>query len=142
MWGFLSEFWDAITGITIDAWEYTSDWFKQIGLSVAGALGAVFDWLLHYVNDFFIFMGWIFSGLRTLFIIFITPMTFFASFLKNFWSAAIQSPISIDDSLNVSSSGALAIFNLIPYWSTVGTILGVCLIAVAAFGILFLLLRI
>ncbi|GAI38972.1 unnamed protein product, partial [marine sediment metagenome] len=61
-WGFLGEFWDAITGATINAWEYTADWFKQIGLAVAGAIGGLFDYLIHYFSDLFVFLGWLFSA--------------------------------------------------------------------------------
>ncbi|GAI17084.1 unnamed protein product, partial [marine sediment metagenome] len=66
-WGFLGEFWDAITGATINAWEYTADWFKQIGLAVAGAIGNLFDFLIHYINDLFVFLGWLFSAIKELF---------------------------------------------------------------------------
>lgn len=138
MWGFLQEFWDAITAVG----ETSVEWFQNIGLAVSGAIGGAFDWLLHYINDFFIFLGWLFAGLRAIYSIFIAPMSFFANFLNNFWAGVSQSPIVIDSSLNVSSSGANAIFSLIPAWGTMGYILGICLIVVGSFGIIFLLMRI
>ena len=142
MWGFLQEFWDAVSATTINAWEYTADFFKNIGLAVAGAMGGAFDWLLHYVSDFFIFLGWIFGGLRTLFSIFTAPMSFFANFLHNFYNAAMQNPVAIASDLNIYSTSTLAIFNSIPAWGTMTYILGICLIAVAAFGIIYLLMSI
>jgi len=142
MWGFLQEFWDAVASTTISAWEYTDSWFKNIGLAVAGAIGGAFDWLLHYVSDFFIFLGWIFAGLRTLFSIFIAPMSFFANFLRNFWGSATQSPVAIADNLNIYSTSTMAIFNAIPAWDTMTYVLGICLLLVGAFGVIYLLMRI
>jgi len=65
-WGFLGEFWNAITEKTLDAWVYTVDWFQQIGLATAGALGNLLDYLIHSLSDFFVFLGWLFSAIKEL----------------------------------------------------------------------------
>jgi hypothetical protein len=141
MWGYLQEFWDAVSGVVLDAWEYTAEWFQAVGNAVAGAVGGLFDWLLHYGNDFFVFMGWLISGIKQLFVIFTAPMSYVFTFLKAFWQTATKPPIEIEGALNVSTN-AMGILQSIPYWATLTIVLGVGVLVVGAVGIIYLLLRI
>jgi len=142
MWGYLTEFWNAITEVVVEAGTYTADWFQSIGNAVAGAVGGLFDWLLHYGNDFFVFMGWLISGIGHIFVIITAPLSYFFTFLKAFWLNASKSPVEIVAALNVSSPSADAIFQFIPYWDTMTYILGVGVLVIGAVGIIYLLLRV
>lgn len=142
MWGFLSEFWDAIQEVVIAGGIYTIDFFQSIGNAVAGALGGAFDWLLHYINDFFIFAGWVLTQVKTLFIIFTAPLSYFYSFLKGFWGEVSGPPVEMPSVLNVYSTSTLQILDAIPYWDTMTAMLGVLVLVVGAGGIIYLLMRI
>jgi hypothetical protein len=142
MWGYLSEFWNAITGVSLDAWNYTAEFFQSIGNAVAGALGGAFDWLWHNVNDFFIFAGWVLTQVKTLFIIFTAPLSYFYSFVKGFSGSVFKPPVEIPAILNVYSTSTLQIFNAIPYWDTMTAMLGVALLLVGAGGVIYLLMKI
>ena len=80
MWGYLEQFWNAITQVG----DYTIEWFRNIGNAVAGAIGGMFDWLIHYVSDVFIFLGWLFSILKELIMTFLSPVAYTFNFLKSF----------------------------------------------------------
>jgi len=141
MWGFLGEFWSTITQTTINAWEYTVDWFQNIGLAVAGALGGLFDWLLHYLNDLFLFAGWIWHGIATLFTIIIYPFEFIFSFIYAFFNNALAAPVIIDPALSVVSTTTSEILGAIPYWTTLIYILGIAIIAIVGFSLILLILK-
>lgn len=139
-WGFLGEFWDAITGATIDAWEYTADWFKQIGLAVAGAIGGLFDYLIHYFSDLFVFLGWLFSAIKELFLAILLPISFLTSFLKGFISNAIKEPI-VPETEGFATS-TLEIFETLPYWATLSQVLGFCVIFIIGIAIILTISKI
>lgn len=139
MWGFLGEFWNAITQTTIDAWVYTTTWFQNVGLAVAGAIGALFEWLLHYINDIVLFFGWIAGIAKTFFLTLILPITYLYNFIASFLGSATQPPISIESALNVYSTTTMQVFNTIPYWTTIQSILGFGVLIAGAGGIIWLL---
>lgn len=142
MWGYLQEFWGAVSGVVINAWDFTAEYFQSIGNAVAGAVGGLFDWLLHYGNDFFVFLGWLISGIGHIFVIFTAPLSYIFTFLKSFWLNAAKPPVEIAAALNASSTSAAAIFSLIPYWDTMTSVLGVAMLVVGGVGIIYLLLRV
>lgn len=139
MFGYLSEFWDAVVGETLTAWEYTADWFKQIGNAVAGAIGNLFYFVLHYINDLFVFLGWLFTILRELISYMLMPMTFALSFLKGFFSKAFATPTDFTD--YSWASNVLGIFSAIPYWNTIITVLTVAIFLVVVFFTFKILLK-
>jgi hypothetical protein len=134
-WGFLAEFWDTISSQTVGGVEYGINWFKQIGLAVAGAIGSIFEYLIHAVSDVFVFLGWIFSALKQVILALLLPLTYLFNFLKGFLTNAIKTPIVPETSYAFSSS-TMAIFNKIPYWSVLSHILGIALMIIAGFAIL------
>jgi len=140
-WGFLGEFWNAVSSKTINAWEYTADWFKQIGLAVAGAIGGLFDYLIHYFSDFFVFLGWLFSAIKEMVLATILPISYIGNFLKGFIINAIKTPISPEIDYAFSTS-TMEIFETIPYWSIISSVLGICILILGGFAILRLILRI
>jgi len=142
MWGYLSEFWNEVSGVVIDAWDYTADWFYQVGNAVAGAVGGLFDWLLHYINDLFIFATWLVGGLKTMFSILMLPLNAIFTFIRAFWLNAIKDPIAIDPNLDISGLPFLQIVSAIPYWDTLTAVLGLCLILVGGGATLLILLKV
>ena len=139
-WGFLGEFWNSITSQTINAWEYTTDWFKQIGLAVAGAIGSLFDFLIHYISDLFVFMGWLFSAIKELFLAILLPIGYLTAFLKGFITNIIKTPVIPETP--VIAPETMEIFNSLPYWALLSQMLGYCMIFIIGIGIIYLILKI
>lgn len=141
MWGYLSEFWDSVSGVALDAWDYTADWFYQVGNAVAGAIGGLFDWLLHYLHDLFVFAGWLFTALKLFFTTLTMPLTYVYSFVKAFFLQAVKAPVEVSSELVFNSYSTTYIFNAIPHWQTLSAFLGVAVLLVGGVGVLYVLLR-
>ena len=141
MWDYLSQFWDAITGVVVDAGIYSIEWFQNIGNAVAGAIGGMFSWLVHYFNDLFIFLGWIFSILKELILVFTLPIFFIFNFLKAFTISAFSSPIVAGASYSFDPE-TMAVFENIPYWNTIIGVLGITALIVIGVAILKILLQV
>ncbi len=139
-WGFLGEFWNSITLQTINAWEYTADWFKQIGLAVAGAIGSLFDFLIHYISDLFIFIGWLFSAIKEVFLAILLPIGYITAFLKGLITNIIKTPIVPETP--VISPETLGIFESLPYWAILSQVVGYCIIFIVGIGIIYLVLKV
>lgn len=137
MWGFLTEFWDAITGVG----EYTIEFFENIGLAVAGAIGNLFNYIIHYTNDFFIFLSWVFSALKELTLAITLPLSYIFTFLRGFIINSTQEPIIPEVSYKFTTS-TMEIFETIPYWTTISITLGVGILIIGGIGILMLILKI
>lgn len=129
MWGFLQEFWNAITQVG----DYTIEWFQNIGLAVAGAVGNLFDFVLHYINDIAVFFYWIFSILGDIIGIFLLPLTYIFNFLKSLIQNAFATP---DDFSYNWSTDILSIFEAIPYWTTITSVIGTAIIVFAVFFVI------
>lgn len=139
-WGFLGEFWNAVAGKTINAWEYTSDWFKQIGLAVAGAIGGLFDYLIHYFSDFFVFLSWVFVALKQLVLATALPIDYMDSFLKGFVGNAIKEPPD-PEAIYTFATSTMEIFEAIPHWDILSMAIGICILVFGSVGIILLLTK-
>lgn len=133
MWGYLSEFWDSIFQVTLNAWEYTTAWFENIGNAVAGAVGNLLYSTLHYLNDTWVFLGWVFSLISNLISLFLLPLNYVIQFLRGFLVSVFSTPETF--SYNWGED-ILAVFNAIPYWSTMSIALGVCIFIFVIFFVL------
>lgn len=133
MWGYLSEFWNAVTNVTINAWEYSTAWFQAVGNAVAGAIGNLLYSTLHYLNDSWVFFGWIFSVISSIISLFLMPLTFIFQFLRGILISVFASPSPF--SYNWDSE-IIAIFQALPYWTTLSQVLGIC---ISIFVIFFVL---
>jgi hypothetical protein len=134
MWGYLSEFWDSIEEVG----STSVAWFQNIGNSVAGAVGNLFESTLHYLNDGWVFYGWIFGVISDLISLFLLPLNFVFQFLKGLLSEAFASPVDYSYSW---SSEVLDVFGHIPLWDTIGIVCGAGLVVIALFGLLWLLTK-
>lgn len=120
MWGFFDEYWSAITSSTVAAGEHTVDWFQNIGLAVAGAIGNLFNFALRFFNDAIIFFGWIFSLIGNIITIFLLPITWIFSFLKALLLAGFASPTDTNYTWLISVN---QILESVPYWTELMTAL-------------------
>lgn len=139
-WGFLAEFWNSITSQTLNAWEYTTDWFRQIGLAVAGAIGGLFDFLIHYISDFFIFLGWLFMAVKELFLAMLLPISYITAFFKGFITNITKTPIA--PATPIVGVATMEVFESLPYWGTLSLAIGYSLLFIIGIGIIYLVLKI
>lgn len=116
-WGYLSEFWDAITQQVVDAGVYTVGWFESLGNAVAGAIGSLFNDLIHHIYDLFYVNQYLIDNLQDLFEIVLTPLAWVFNFVKGFFISAF-----VEDTAPaityVFPDEIIGVFNSIPYWST------------------------
>jgi len=137
IWGYLTEFWNAITSVG----EYTIDFFRNIGNAVAGAIGNLFAFIIHSITDIFVFGGWVIKSLGTFFANILQPIKFVFGFLKSFIDGAFATPVSSDPIWDFNPE-LMSVFNAIPYWTTISTVLGVCVLFVIGMAIVKQLTRI
>lgn len=129
MWGYLSEFWDAITEVG----GTTIEWFQSLGNAVAGAIGQLFYSTLHYLNDTWVFLGWIFSVIGQVVSLFLLPLNWVFNFLKGLLGQVFTAPTDFSYSW---SGDVLAVFAHIPYWTTISVVLGACISIIAVIFVL------
>jgi len=143
-WGILTQFWQSITSITLEAGQYTAEFFKNIGYAVAGAIGGLFEWLIHYIHDFFLFFAWLLQIFKFLLSILIAPINYIFLFLRAFFQNAIKSPIVLENDLNnlTFSSSTMQVLQNIPFFNNLLYIIGIGLIVLGGVAILKLVLDI
>lgn len=139
-WGFLGEFWNSIASTTVGGVEYTTGWFKQIGLSMAGAIGNLFDYINHSFSDLFVFLGWLFEALKQLVYSLTTPIAYAGSFLRGLVVNAVKEPPTPEASYTFATS-TLSIFNDIPHWGVMTTVIGVCILVLGGVAIIMLITK-
>ena len=142
MWGFLAEFWNAITEVVVGGATYTVDFFQSIGNAVAGAVGGAFDWLLHFLFDGVVFVRWVLDSFAQLFTFITAPLSYAFQFLKSFWLNLIKPPVEISSSLTQYATSTQDIFQAIPYWDTITLVLGIGILVAGAIGLVALFLKI
>jgi len=140
MWGYLQEFWSQIQTITTNAWEYPASWFQNVGNAIAGAVGNLFGFVLHFINDVSVLLGWIGTCLSHLLAIFFLPLQYIFNFLKNFFLSAFAAPVA-PDHLYTFSPEILAVFDAIPYWTEVKMVLAIGVSIVMLFFVLRTVLK-
>jgi len=116
VWGYLSEFWDAITDVIVGGTTYTIAWFEGIGNAVAGAIGALFEDLIHHIYDVFYICQYLVDNLGNLFAIVFTPLTWIFNFVKGFFISAFTAPVEPTITWTFSEE-ILGIFQHVPYWN-------------------------
>jgi len=122
MWGYLTEFWDNVSGSTIDAWEFTATWFQNVGNAVAGAVGNLFFFALRSINDFVVLIGWFFELIKTFFQFISTPFIWVIHIISAFFSNVGLPPTDFSYTWNTD---VLSVFQAIPYWSYISLVIGI-----------------
>lgn len=131
MWGYLTEFWEKLVNVG----DYTIAWFQGIGNAVAGAVGSLFEDLIHHIYDIFYTIWWLLEGLQNLFVVIFRPLTWAFNFGKGFFDTAFKTPGELGIEIGeVGSFGAnvFKVFDAIPYFNYIFAGVG------AGLGILFL----
>lgn len=131
MWGYLGEFWNAI----IQVGDYTIAWFQGIGNAVAGAVGALFEDLIHHFYDIFYTIWWFLDALQNLFVIIFRPLIWIFNFGKGFFDTAFKTASELG--LEIGELGHFGtqvfdFFDTIPYFNYIFAGVG------AGLGLLFL----
>lgn len=138
-WGYLGQFWDSVASTTINAWEYTADWFQNIGNAVAGAIGGMFDWFLHYINDLWILIGWLAASIAKFFVLLWSPLDYIFNFFTGFTGTAFN-PATTTAMWSFSTS-SLSSLSAIPYFDTLKTGVGIIILACILFFLLKFLIN-
>jgi hypothetical protein len=116
IWGYLSEFWDSISDVVVGGVTYSIDWFKGIGNAVAGAVGSLFDDLIHHFYDIFYAFHYLLENLGIFFTTIFKPIVYFFYLLKGFFTASFIKPEETDIAWSFGSE-IMDVFLAIPYWS-------------------------
>lgn len=140
IFGYLSEFWNSVSSTTLNAWEYTSDWFYNIGNAVAGAVGNLFDYIIHYLTDTLVFVSWLAHNLGFILGQLLAPIKYLFAFSSSYFSSAFSSPIEPEEFVGFSSTTSTFI-NSLPYWNEIMIAVVVMIFIVAGVGILKLFLK-
>jgi len=135
-WDFLYQFWNLISGVG----EYTIEFFQNIGLAVAGALGGFLDTIFHFLNDIFVLFVWLGIALKSIFLALVNPLIYFFNVLRWFFSSAFGTPETAELTYTFSEE-VLGVFNAIPYWNLIGFVLGAIILLLAGIATLKLLLK-
>lgn len=139
-WNYLTQFIDRISTTTITAWEYTSTWFINVGNAVAGAIGGMFDWIIHYFNDFLCYINYFAQNLGFIFSQLLSPVKYIFTFSSNFFTTSFSQPI-IPETLQGFSTTTLDFIHSLPYWNELSAGIGVIILIIGAIGILKLFLK-
>jgi len=122
-WGYLTEFWGAIQGVG----DYTIEFFQQIGNAVAGAIGGLFEDLIHHIYDIFYIAEWFLDNLSEMFSIAFKPLTWIFNFVRGFFlsatSTAEELMIELPE-LYVFTGNVKEVFEVFPYFNLLITGIG------------------
>jgi len=114
MWGYLSEFWGAVSQVG----DYTVTWFQSLGNAVAGAIGGLLEDLTHHFYDIFYIAQWFLDNLGEMLATAFTPLTWIFNFVKGFFVSATMSleELGIEvPEINLISDNVKAVFEIVPY---------------------------
>jgi len=96
--------------------------------------------ILQLLADFGVFLGWLFSSLKTIFLCLLSPVSYIFTYLKVIIGSFFLPPATPELSYTFSSE-VLDIFNAIPNWSIVSAVLGALVILIIGFATFKLILR-
>jgi len=136
VWDYFSQFWDLI----VEVGSYPVEFFQNIGLAVAGAIGSFFDVIFHNINDIFVIVVWLGISLKTIFLSITSPVVYFFNVVRWFFATAFQTP-QLPEASYTFSQEVLEVFNTIPNWSVISIVLGAVVLMLGGVAILKLLLK-
>lgn len=118
VWGYLTQFWEAIVEVGL----YPVIWFENVGNAVAGAIGGLFEDLIHHVYDIFYFNNWLLENLAEIFFSAFTPLTWSFNFFKGFLASATSQieelGLQVED-FSIYTDNVKAFFDMIPYFNII-----------------------
>ena len=86
-------------------------------------------------SDFLVFLGWTFQNLSSLLRDIFLPIQYIYTFLKQFFNTALSTP-QIPEEIWTFDSEILAVFDSIPYFST---LIYVCVLGMVILVVVFIL---
>lgn len=140
MWGYLSEFWNAVSSTTLNAWEYTESYFYSIGNAVAGAIGSLFDFIIHYFQDLIITFAWYGYNLGLILYQILAPIKYIFVFTEKFVINSFTPPILPEEITGFATSTA-SFFRSLPYWNVVNLAIVVLILFIGGIAIIKLILK-
>jgi len=120
MWGYLSEFWNAITEVG----DYTVAWFQSVGNAVAGAIGGLFEDLTHHFYDIFYIVQWFLENLGNMLSVAFTPLIWIFNFIKGFFVSATSSLEDLGleiEEMDLMTDNLQTFFDSVPYFDLIMT---------------------
>lgn len=91
--------------------------------------------LYHAINDVFTFFGWLFFNIVEFLHNLFLPVNYIFQYIKGFTDSAFQPPIT-PENIWTFPAGITALFNSIPYWTTISHVLTLAFLVV--FGVIIL----
>lgn len=128
IWGYLTEFWDKITAAAVGTVEY----FQSIGNAVSGAMGGLFDEIIHYAFDSILIFRYFFEIAKQIFFALWQPVLFFFNFFQSYIQK-LNEPITYGSPLTFVS-GVSTILNAVPSWSVLSTVIGAAFLFLIGFA--------
>ena len=96
--------------------------------------------ILQLLSDFGVFFGWFFSSLKTIFLCLLAPVSYIFTYLKIIIAAVFSSAPTPEVSYQFGQN-VLAVFDKIPYWTTLSAIIGALIVLVLGVSTLKLILK-
>jgi len=123
LWGYLNEFWEAIIAVG----DYSIEWFESVGNAVAGAIGGLFEDLVHHIYDIFYLIEWFLANINDILNIGLTPLVFIFNFVKGFFVSATSTLAELGITMPeivLLTDNVSEFFDTMPYMSLLFTGVG------------------
>jgi len=135
MTAFLTGFWNSIVDTVVGGTTYTIDFFKQIGLSVAGAVGYVFASILKFFFDIGLTLVYIVKQLFNVVGLLFKPLIFIFNVIINAFpsstnlsTATTTVPTIASSTTSFFSSMFPSSFSLTAFWGVIYALFMVALL--------------
>ena len=86
-------------------------------------------------SDFITFLGWFWQNLGEVWSYVISPVKYVFTFVKSFFLSALTPPIPAEE-IWVFPSNVLSVFNAVPYWHTIISVIAISLMLIFSFYII------
>jgi hypothetical protein len=98
------------------------------------------DIFFHTITDVALFFQWLFANLKLIFTALLSPVGYVFAVIRYFWSSAFLTAPAPDLTYTFPA-GVLDIFNTIPHWEIIVSVLGAVIVVFAGISILKLFLN-
>lgn len=127
---YFTQLWNKITAVA----EYPIEFFQSIGDAVGGAIGGFFTELIHVINDLGIFFLYLFQVAKSVFLIIINPLIYLVTLIYTFIINLFEFEFTYEQPIEISQT-AQDILEMIPYWSTLSSVIGAIFLFLIGFKI-------
>lgn len=127
---YFTQLWNKITAVA----EYPIEFFQNIGDAVGGAIGGFFTELIHVITDLGIFFLYLFQVAKSVFLIIINPLIYLVTLIYTFITNLFEFEFTYEQPIEISQT-AQDILEMIPYWSTLSSVIGAIFLFLIGFKI-------